>query len=396
MMDKRWVLLVVVGIALMGCRTAPTPTLAPLATAPAPSSAAQASGGRVVASGAVVAAKEARLSFALGGRVQSVAVEVSDEVKQGDPLATLDTEGLEANVAQAEAALAVAQANLALVEAQARAEEIAAAAEPIAAAQANLEGAEASLSLLLAGASKSEIEIARLTWEQAKASLWATQAERDGIAGSELNPAFAVSAADAAVQGAEKAVRIAELQYELVVSGPSDDEVLIARAQVDAGRSQVEQAKAQLNLLLAGPSAGAINATRALVQQAQAALEAARIPLDLTTLRAPFDGAIIARAINEGETVLPGQMVLTLADLGHLQVATNDLSERDVAEVAVGQPANIYVEALRSDIPGQVVRIHPQASTIGGDVVYTVIVELNEQPSHLRLGMTVDVEITTR
>ena len=39
------------------------------------------------------------------------------------------------------------------------------------------------------------------------------------------------------------------------------------------------------------------------------------------------------------------------------------------------------------------IRIAPQASVIGGDVVYTVIIALDEQPADLRWGMSVDVEI---
>jgi hypothetical protein len=54
------------------------------------------------------------------------------------------------------------------------------------------------------------------------------------------------------------------------------------------------------------------------------------------------------------------------------------------------------VEALGLEIAGRVVRIANQASKIGGDVVYTVIVELDEQPPDLRWGMSVDVGITTR
>ena len=44
--------------------------------------------------------------------------------------------------------------------------------------------------------------------------------------------------------------------------------------------------------------------------------------------------------------------------------------------------------------PG-VMRIASQAGLIGGDVVYAVVVELNEQPSGLCWGMSVEVEIAT-
>jgi hypothetical protein len=87
--------------------------------------------------------------------------------------------------------------------------------------------------------------------------------------------------------------------------------------------------------------------------------------------------------------------VLVLADTSLLRVETTDLSERDVARVSVGQTASVYVEALGADIPGRVVGIEPRATTVGGDVVYPVYVELNEQVPGLRWGMSVDVEIAT-
>jgi hypothetical protein len=76
-------------------------------------------------------------------------------------------------------------------------------------------------------------------------------------------------------------------------------------------------------------------------------------------------------------------------------VETTDLSERDVARVALGQETIVYVEALGDEIPGRVVGIAPQATTIGGDVVYTVYVELDEMPPGLRWGMSTEVEIAT-
>jgi hypothetical protein len=87
--------------------------------------------------------------------------------------------------------------------------------------------------------------------------------------------------------------------------------------------------------------------------------------------------------------------VLALTDLLHLQVETTDLSERDVARVVLGQEALVYVEALGEEIEGRVVGIAPQATVIGGDVVYTVYVVLGEQPSGLRWGMSTEVEIAT-
>ena len=99
-----------------------------------------------------------------------------------------------------------------------------------------------------------------------------------------------------------------------------------------------------------------------------------------------------ASSISPGETTQVGQIALTLADLAHLRVETTDLSERDVDRVAIGQPAIVFVKPLSSEIEGRVLRIAPQATIIGGDVVYAVIVELDQQLPGLRWGMSVDVQ----
>jgi len=133
------------------------------------------------------------------------------------------------------------------------------------------------------------------------------------------------------------------------------------------------------------------------VVAAQAVLAGAQAALANTELRAPFAGIITIVDVSPGEVVspMPDRAVMTLADLSHLRLETTDLSERDVAELAVGQPANIFVEALGLEIEGRVAHIASQATIIGGDVVYRVVVELNEQPSALRWGMSADVTITT-
>jgi hypothetical protein len=66
-----------------------------------------------------------------------------------------------------------------------------------------------------------------------------------------------------------------------------------------------------------------------------------------------------------------------------------------VARAPVRYEVTVLVDALNLDVPGRVARISPLASTLGGDVVYTVVIALGEQPEGLRLGMSVEVEIAT-
>ena len=59
----------------------------------------------------------------------------------------------------------------------------------------------------------------------------------------------------------------------------------------------------------------------------------------------------------------------------------------------MGRAVTVIVQASNEQIAGRVAAIAPQSTIVGGDVVYAVTIALDEQPSDLRWGMTVDVEI---
>jgi HlyD family secretion protein len=59
----------------------------------------------------------------------------------------------------------------------------------------------------------------------------------------------------------------------------------------------------------------------------------------------------------------------------------------------MGDSVNISIEALNTNVSGKVIGISPIADTVGGDVVYKVTVELDEQPKGLLWGMTAEVTI---
>ena len=126
---------------------------------------------------------------------------------------------------------------------------------------------------------------------------------------------------------------------------------------------------------------------------AKAQWDSAIANLAQATLTAPFDGVIVDVAVVPGEVVQSNQVVLTIADLDQMQITTTDLSERDIARVKTGQNANVTIDALGISISGKVVRISPISETVGGDVVYPVTIQLDEQVDGLLWGMSAEVEI---
>ncbi|HSR33801.1 MAG TPA: HlyD family efflux transporter periplasmic adaptor subunit, partial [Anaerolineae bacterium] len=440
-MGKQWVILLLVALVLVSCDLGREEPPTPFPTVPPPAAEPSRSGGLggVIASGEVVAVHEAQLGFTIPGRVQEVNIALGDDVEPGQVLVTLETADQEALVAQAEAAVQTAQANLDLLLADTPPGEIAlaetaisaaralvsqaeaahqgaeaqcaAAQSGIAAAEAALKAAQAQMGQLETGPRAGQIVAAEAELELAKVQLRQAQAAYDRVKDSadiQMRPeALALEQATIAFEAAkglyealfegatadERRAAAAQEEAARVQIVQAQDQALSVCAQVaqasaavEAAKAQQAQAEQQLSLLKAGPTVEQIAAARAQVAQAEAAVQVARVALDQAELRAPFAGTISALTISPGETVVPGLTVLALTDLVHLQVETTDLSERDVARVVLGQKALVYVEALGEELEGRVVGIAPQATTIGGDIVYTVYVALDEQPPGLRLG----------
>jgi macrolide-specific efflux system membrane fusion protein len=167
-------------------------------------------------------------------------------------------------------------------------------------------------------------------------------------------------------------------------------------AKVNEAEAQVVADQANERFLMRlGEDQEHIDAANADVEASQAAVESAKATLKQATLTAPFDGTIASVDISPAETVVPGQEVIQIGDFSHFQVETTDLSERDAPDVQIGQTANVSVTALNQTFPGKVVDIARVASTVGGDVVYKVTIELDSQPAGLLWGMTTNVEILT-
>jgi RND family efflux transporter MFP subunit len=138
-----------------------------------------------------------------------------------------------------------------------------------------------------------------------------------------------------------------------------------------------------------------IDAAVADVEAAQARVDIAKAQLAQATLVAPFDGTIASVEISPAEIANPGQIVIVMGDLTHFQIETTDLSEKDAPSVQVGQTANVFIDALGQEFSGKVIDIARVSETVGGDVVYKVTIELDEQPEGLRWGMSTEVKIET-
>jgi RND family efflux transporter MFP subunit len=171
----------------------------------------------------------------------------------------------------------------------------------------------------------------------------------------------------------------------------------ILEAKIREAQANLELANIQVRYLKRiGTNQPHLETAIADVDRAQALLDLANANLDAqSVLVAPMNGTVISVDTAPAEVVTPGQVVVTLANLSYFQVETTDLSERDVTKVQIGQPANVFIEALGEEFTGKVVDVDRIGSTLGGDVVFTVTIYLDKQPQGLLWGMSADVNIET-
>lgn len=132
--------------------------------------------------------------------------------------------------------------------------------------------------------------------------------------------------------------------------------------------------------------------------QAQQEIARVRGQAGVEVLAAPWAGTIVGVPAQVGDTVLPGTVIATLADLSRLQVETTDVDEFLIPHLSKGQAATITVDALDQRVLHGYVRTIAlqQQTSSGGDQHYPVTIDLVSVPPDLRIGMTVRIEFLPR
>jgi HlyD family secretion protein len=119
-------------------------------------------------------------------------------------------------------------------------------------------------------------------------------------------------------------------------------------------------------------------------------------PLAGAEVRALIAGTITRLDLKVGEFVAAGQPVVTIADLSSWVVKTTDLTEIDVINVGEQQPVDVRLDALPElTLNGIVLSVGQGYSEVQGDIVYEVVILLNEEDPAIRWGMTAEVQFAT-
>ena len=406
---KRWILLVIMLVLLVGCTQEPAqvePSTTPMpdeSIVPSPTSVL--TGVTILADGVMqVVQPVLPLGFETGGKLLVVHVRAGDLVQEGDLIATLDDTALQEavahaalqvdqaknNLAQAKQALTALAIDLPLRQAEAQ--------QALALAQENVRLAEAQLNSLGAPATEATITIAQSSVALAAQAL--EQAEKAyapyrNKPDDNLNKAYNGAAWANAQQSYDKAVR----KLNALIGSSSDLTRAQKEAELAVAQAQLTQAQLNLDKLLGGKldEIAQLSVEQAAISLAQSELSQAQAEdaLAKPQLFAPWTGTVLSIEVAPGALVGSSSPIVILLDTTQLEFHTTNLSERDLAQISPGQTAVVELKAYPDEpIEAEVVRIGWQAGAPVGDAAtFPVMLVLSETDLDIRPGMTGRAEI---
>ncbi|MCK8492397.1 HlyD family secretion protein [Spirosoma sp. RP8] len=301
----------------------------------------------------------------VAGYVQSVNVQDYADVKQGQPLVTIDPQEFDVALAQAEADYQQSVADL--------------------------ETARADLQTALANA-RNVTQNARVAQSNAD-----VQASRRSKAQQDLqrdqNLYKEQSLTRKQLEDSQNNVEVQSRQYTASVEQ-------INLAKTSQGVAQAGIAKAQAN----------IQKIQAVLKVKQAAIDNAKLKVGYAHLTAPITGKIGRKNVIVGQYVQPGQTLFTIVDNSTLWVVAN-FKETQLEKMQLGQPVDIKLDAYPDlDIKGRVSSLSdatgarfallPPDNASGNFVKITqrvpVKIEIlnpEKYKNQLRAGLSVDAEV---
>jgi len=385
------------------------------------------------ATGTVRSNQSATLTWQTSGTVESVMVEIGEQVVADQELAKIEQTSLPQNVILAQADLVSAEkaledllnSQLQQAQAQQAVESVqqalddllnpelqqALALQAIADAEQAVDFAERRLRNLKSTASQADIDAAEaqvvitkdafdrakenykpyenkpednLTRANLQSQLAAAQQQYDyavrnlnALTGTASETDIAVAEANLATAKAQ--LFDAQRQYERVKDGPNLADIALLEAQLADAQREWERLKD-------GPDPDDIAVAESRIAAAQATLNQIHIP-------APFEGVITQLDTKPGDQVNPGTLAFRLDDFSRLLVDL-EVSEVDINQIKDGQDVTLSFDAiLAKEYQGKVVEVALVGTNIQGIVSFTVTVELLDADEDVRPGMTSAVNI---
>lgn len=306
---------------------------------------------RIRASGTITPVRGVNISPKNAGRLTQLLVDQGDRVQEGQVIARMEDDAIQAQLAQAKAGLAEATARLLEAQNGSRSEEIAEARARVVSAEATVAEARAAL-------------------EQSRDERRRNQT---------LSQEGAIS-------------RIAFTQF---VTRERQ-----AQSTLEAQLARLNEQRQSLERFQNGSRPETIAAAKAAVDQAQAQIQTVQVQLNDTIIRAPFSGTVTQKYANVGAFVTPTTSASSTASAtsssivaiaSTLEVVAK-VPETSINQIRQGQQVEIKPDAY----PGKTFRgtvrlIAPEAIVEQGVTSFQVRVALVTGQTELRSGMNTDL-----
>jgi HlyD family secretion protein len=221
-----------------------------------------------------------------------------------------------------------------------------------------------------------------------------------------------------AAERREAEARVAQLRASLSTAQANSVQDEVRRDELTAAQAAYEQAQVVRERAVAGLEEVAakqadVEAAQASVKQLTDQLAEVSVRLGDATIRAPMAGIVTKRYVEAGELVTSGiatfssgMPIVQIADLSRMRVVCQ-VNEVDVGRVAVGQRAEVVLDAARGErYAGRVVSVAPSAvsaaagatggnGAASGIVKFEVKIAVEQSDGRLKPGMSANVDIVT-
>lgn len=99
--------------------------------------------------------------------------------------------------------------------------------------------------------------------------------------------------------------------------------------------------------------------------------------LQYAIIRAPYDGVISGKFVQEGDMANPGMPLLSIQSKSQWKVVAR-IPEQDIAKLKLNDEVNIRFKAINKDIKGQIVEITPSTGSMGNQYQAKIALQIPE------------------
>ncbi len=333
------------------------------------------------------------LYWQISGTVDQVNVEVGDEVKKGDILATLDRSTIDSSIIEAQVTKEQAEESLERLYTSTLSLEQAR-SKMVQAKQAVEDAQEAYDALGVVREDELEIGVKYDDYQNAVSAYEQAQAQFEEVKDLDLdNPDR--TRAQSMLESSKSRMDSAKAEYNWYNGETDELEVQQAEAALMLAQAQLDDAERAYNRIKDGPTENQVNSL-------QAQIDAAQATINTSMIVSPIDGTV-ADVDAKPYDVITYESTATTRDI--LAVRVDDLtshyiditvSELNINKISLGQEVKITFDAIPlREYTGTIVNISNAGTVTNLSVNYALTVKMDEADDSIKSGMMADVEIVT-